>query len=68
MFIKIQQNVFNLNSITAMTRHGTGQWMMIRVFLLGGGFVDINKNDAKVLLSALKDRMSWYGKDEVSFD
>lgn len=65
MFIKINQNAINLNSIVAVTHHGTGQYHFMRVQLLGGGHVDIsNAQDGEILMEALNNKMIWYNTEE----
>jgi hypothetical protein len=59
VFIKLSDGkLINLNSITAISYTGGGEFSQTRVHLIGGSTIDTRCHDE--LYNAMKNRLSWY--------
>jgi len=59
MFLELSDGkIVNLNSITAISYTGGGDFLQSRVHLIGGSTVDTKCHDE--LYDALKNHLSWY--------
>jgi len=59
MFLELSDGkIINLNSITAISYTGGGDFLQSRVHLIGGSTVDTKCHDE--LYDAMKNHLSWY--------
>jgi len=59
MFLELSDGkILNLNSITAISYTGGGDFLQSRVHLIGGSTVDTKCHDE--LYVAMKNHLSWY--------
>jgi hypothetical protein len=59
MFLELSDGkILNLNSITAISYTGGGDFLQSRVHLIGGSTVDTKCHDE--LYDAMKNHLSWY--------
>jgi hypothetical protein len=59
MFLELSDGkILNLNSITAISYTGGGDFLQSRVHLIGGSTVDTKCHDE--LYEAMKKHLSWY--------
>jgi hypothetical protein len=59
MFLELSDGkILNLNSITAISYTGGGDFLQSRVHLIGGSTVDTKCRDE--LYDAMKNHLSWY--------
>jgi hypothetical protein len=59
MFLELSDGkIVNLNSITAISYTGGGDFLQSRVHLIGGSTVDTKCHDE--LYKAMKNHLSWY--------
>jgi hypothetical protein len=59
MFLELSDGkIINLNSITAISYTGGGDFLQSRIHLIGGSTVDTKCHDE--LYDAMKNHLSWY--------
>jgi hypothetical protein len=59
MFLELSDGkIVNLNSITAISYTGGGDFLQSRIHLIGGNTVDTKCHDE--LYEAMKNHLSWY--------